>query len=314
MKASEPRKLHNPKCVVWISLYAVLLASCTPRQDARIKAVGDQEAAQKDQSMEEITSLAEAQKNPNLSRQERNQNRVKAFLSFSNFVKGAFKLITNKSDNSGASDVARAFRYTESGNWWAKRVLQHPIGKELLENHFGMNVKDGFLQPIQLDPARLIKLPENTLGHQYAQFMKKHGFSPDFYEVEKSPPDDHVGYLLIRVAQMHDMWHIVTGFGPEFNGEQALQAFGLAQNYSPASIVFMAGDLVLSAFANNPKELCVKMAHMALGFKMGKRADLLVAQKWENLLEKDLGEVRKMLRVTPVSALNFDPENSGECD
>lgn len=285
-------------------LVGLLLAACSPRNEGRMSSRNDAPQVESDSGgySPKIPKAVAADRNT------RYRQRLDAFLAMANLVKGGVKLSVNSGDNSGVSDIARSFRNTESMTYWIERIRKHPKGALVLKNKPGVRAVGGFYQPINFDLATYRALPEGTLGRAYAKFMDDHGFSPDFYEVEKAKEGDDVGYMLIRMAQSHDLWHVLTGFDGSVNGEQGIQAFGLAQNQSPAAIVIMAGDLVINAFANQPVELCKKLAFMSLGFRLGSKADLLAAQDWESLMEASLDAIRRDLRITPVTKLNFKPE------
>src|SRR3954451_25237618 len=77
-----------------------------------------------------------------------------------------------------------------------------------------------------VDLDTLAALPVGTLGHAYATFMKAHGLTPDVFD---SPPadvhDPRAAYVIQRIRQTHDLWHVVTGAETDPAGEVALQAF-----------------------------------------------------------------------------------------
>lgn len=79
-------------------------------------------------------------------------------------------------------------------------------------------------QPDHTLAARLLKLhdlPEDTLGYQYIEFYRRHGFI--------LPGDDvHLPAHYVN----HDMNHVITGYEPTAPGEIARSAFLMAANDS----------------------------------------------------------------------------------
>ncbi|MFO0658397.1 MAG: Coq4 family protein [Polyangiaceae bacterium] len=83
----------------------------------------------------------------------------------------------------------------------------------------------------------LAKLPEGTLGREYARMMRDNGLTPDIF----SPPDNvahpDVVYISQRLRQVHDLWHVLTGYSTDVAGEVELQAFTYAQIQAPSSLL-----------------------------------------------------------------------------
>ena len=72
---------------------------------------------------------------------------------------------------------------------------------------------------------------------------------PNFYRRLKVADD--ASYIMLRLRQSHDIWHVVTGFGTDKVGEIALKAFEVAQARRPlvASIV---AQFILKALVKSP--------------------------------------------------------------
>src|SRR5258706_2970705 len=86
-----------------------------------------------------------------------------------------------------------------------------------------------------IDLDTLVKLPEGTLGHAYATFMKLHGLTPDVFDgTPTEVSDPRHAYIIQRLRQSHDLWHVVTNCQTDPAGEIALQAFTYAQLKAPS--------------------------------------------------------------------------------
>jgi ubiquinone biosynthesis protein COQ4 len=136
-----------------------------------------------------------------------------------------------------------------------------------------------------VDLDALARLPEGTLGHAYATFMQKHGLTPDVFD---NPPDDvadpRAAYVIQRMRQTHDLWHVVTGAETDPAGEIALQAFTYAQ-------VGAASAGILVRTHRDPR-IVRDVADM---IRLGRRAERFVVFAWEDHWATPLVEVRRLL-------------------
>lgn len=142
-----------------------------------------------------------------------------------------------------------------------------------------------------VDVDELLALPEDTLGHAYASFLRSRGLSPEvFDEAPEGVSDPKLAYMLQRSRQTHDLWHVVTGCETDPAGEIALQAFTYAQIHAPGNaILAIAG--AIKGFRRKPG---IVRDVVAL-FRTGARANRLSAFPWEDHWATPLTEVRAML-------------------
>ncbi len=155
-----------------------------------------------------------------------------------------------------------------------------------------------------MDADRLRRLPEGTLGRVYIDFVTRENITADgLIEASETSgydglPED-VAYYGNRVRDMHDLWHIVTGYGRDGVGEACLVAFSYAQTRSLgfALIGLMAGWTFQKAFKDEPILRAVWRA-----YRDGCKAAWLPATEWEKLLDVPLDEVRARLNIpAPVT-------------
>jgi len=143
-----------------------------------------------------------------------------------------------------------------------------------------------------IDYDALRALPADTLGGAYVRFLDDNGLDPDTFGAPPALPSVPA-YVAKRLRQSHDLWHVVTGYGPDVPGEVALQAFTYAVTHMPsARLIALTG--VLRHALREPR-----IAGMALeGYRRGKRAAFLPTVRWEALLERPLGEVQSELGLS----------------
>ncbi len=157
-------------------------------------------------------------------------------------------------------------------------------------------VEERYLAPPP-DMVALAKLPQGTLGYHFAEHIRITGFDPNYYR--PLPITDDANYILTRLRQTHDLWHLVTGLGSDVNGELGLQAFCLAQIRIPLPILLIAGGL-LRTLLTAPEELGDALEQVAIGYRMGARAKPFLAQKWEAGWDKPLAQWREEMGIVIV--------------
>ncbi|MBT8492289.1 MAG: ubiquinone biosynthesis protein COQ4 [Deltaproteobacteria bacterium] len=143
-----------------------------------------------------------------------------------------------------------------------------------------------------VDYQRLRELVAGTLGREYVRFLDDNGLDPDmFQEPPGLPPVP--GFVSRRLRQSHDIWHVVTGYGPDVPGEVALQAFTYAQLGAPSALVITL--IGCSRWALVHPGL---IAESMRAYRRGQRASFLAAVRWEELWEAPLPEVRERLGLS----------------
>ena len=71
-----------------------------------------------------------------------------------------------------------------------------------------------------VDLDALAALPAGTLGHAYATFMTSHGLTPNVFDgTPEEFADPQAAYVVQRMRQTHDLWHVVTNAETDPAGE-----------------------------------------------------------------------------------------------
>ncbi len=142
------------------------------------------------------------------------------------------------------------------------------------------------------DRAALTTLPEGSLGRLYAAFMEKEQISAaglvEASETQDEPnADPDFQRFVCRWRDMHDLHHVVTGYGRDLHGEAALLAFTLAQTHT-LSLGFIVGMAYLNGDAEDRRLI-------REGYRRGRAAIWFVDADWEHLLHEPIGDVRRVL-------------------
>jgi ubiquinone biosynthesis protein COQ4 len=167
------------------------------------------------------------------------------------------------------------------------RFLTAPGGLELMREQPAVD---------QRVVERLAGLPEGTFGRAFADHMRRHGLDADLFQAPPGVPPA-LAYLGQRIRQSHDIWHVLTGYDTSVFGELALQGFTFAHTRLPGQLVLaLAGTLRWSLARPRLAREVVE------GWRRGRRAEPMLAVRWEELWEVPLEEVRRRLRITPRAA------------
>ena len=110
-----------------------------------------------------------------------------------------------------------------------KLIAADPAGRVLLEEQPRID-RD------HVDLAALRRLPAGTLGREYTRFLDDNGITPDAFATLPDVGDPRAAYVMLRMRQTHDLWHVLTGYAPDVRGEVLLQAFTYGQTRAPGSL------------------------------------------------------------------------------
>lgn len=165
------------------------------------------------------------------------------------------------------------------------------------------------------DRERLRALPDGTLGREYARFMDAEQISGDGLESASNPYenvfyDERARRFSDRLRDAHDLWHVLTGYGRDFVGEDALLAFSYAQTRN-----WGVGFIALMGYLRFRREgMKDALPVVRDGYRRGRKAAFLPAVEWEVLLERPLDEVRRLLGIDDPRAYRPIAQDSFEAN
>ena len=140
--------------------------------------------------------------------------------------------------------------------------------------------------PIDLD--RLERLPDGTLGRVFARHCRARGLNPNLGYIA---PESDVDWLLNHLAQTHDIWHVITGWGNDEVGEIGLGGFYMGQLGAPAFFGFLVGLLSLSTVLRR-RSVEDFIEALTTGYGQGKSASSMFGVDWSALWSEPLTDVR----------------------
>jgi ubiquinone biosynthesis protein COQ4 len=167
-------------------------------------------------------------------------------------------------------------------------LTNHPLYLEMVAERY---------RPTPYKLEELTQYEPGTLGHAYYTHMTRNGLQLEFYP--KMQITDELSYVEQRGNETHDIWHAVTGYDIDLEGEFALQAFsfGMMDGEDSFASMLMGMGLTHAALYEPGKMKSIFVAMME-GYQRGKAAKNFLPVKWEEMWARPLAEVRTELNVT----------------
>jgi ubiquinone biosynthesis protein Coq4 len=167
-------------------------------------------------------------------------------------------------------------------------ALGSPFAEQMLE--------DRYLSPTP-DVDQLGSLPDGTLGKEFERYLTANELDPKllresaFIKAHYERGED-IGYLAERGFQLHDMFHVLTGYDTTPLGEVRVVSFTVAQTPAPYPAMIIA-TRPLQMVLYKPQLLLPVMDAITEGWALGRSAEPLLLVHWEEYWERPLSELRK---------------------
>ncbi len=161
------------------------------------------------------------------------------------------------------------------------------------------------------DPAWLSRFAPGTVGADYRAFREARGFTADgLAEVEREvvpfidAPHPILWYSR-RLRDVHDVWHVLTGYGTDALGEACVVSFsyGQTRNLGFGFIGYGAAREIQRENRAIPARRAVLQA-----WRNGRRARWLPGLDYEALFAEPLESARARLGIRPASVYAAVPE------
>ena len=155
-----------------------------------------------------------------------------------------------------------------------------------------------YLIETDFDLDKLIKLPKNTLGYQYANWLIVSKFDQSYYkDILDLEVKTIFDFLRVRYIKVHDIAHALLGVGNSVEEEFYLTSIGMANAFNPASFIVFMTAFVRVGLTRNLFKLKQMWEVIIYGYVQGQQSKSLLAVEWENYFEKDVLEIKKELKL-----------------
>ncbi|CAA0115795.1 Uncharacterised protein [Halioglobus japonicus] len=173
------------------------------------------------------------------------------------------------------------------------RLESTPEGRALLQN------KPDIL-PILNDREALRAMPEGSVGRAYLKFVESQSLSADgLVAASEEVPrgrglDEDEMWLGNRLRDIHDLQHVMCGYGRDQLGELCLLSFMVTQtpNRGIAFIVYMGRRKARQATQLFSVDDCIEE-----GRRIGEAATWFATVHWEERLAEPLDQLRSELGI-----------------
>ena len=157
-----------------------------------------------------------------------------------------------------------------------------------------------------MDEAWVASFPAGSVGAAYRDFITAQHFTPQgmIDESHKGIPDEELdarhpyAWWFRRMRDVHDVWHVLTGYGRDALGEICMVAFSYQETRGPGWALIAVGGLVR---CHGPARWAARRAIIEARGR-ARRAAWLPALDYERLMFEPLGAARARLGLTPPRA------------
>lgn len=165
-------------------------------------------------------------------------------------------------------------------------MLANPTGRRILRDKPRITS-----QTLSMEMLR--KLPENTVGRAYVNWLDKEGVTPDTRDQVRYIDDPEEAYVMQRYRETHDFTHAITGLPVIIEGELAVKAFEFTNTLLP-----MTGLSLFAIVRLKPVERKRFFeTYLPWALRNGLKAEEVVNVYWEEELETDVDELRTRLGI-----------------
>lgn len=212
-------------------------------------------------------------------------------------------LLKDKEDTQQVFEIMRALSGQSVPNGY-KRLLKTPNGGAIA-------YRREELAPIFSDAAYLARLPAGSVGAAYHHFTTSENISAQgLVEESRKGIDEEIdrqhpfAWYGRRMRDIHDFWHVLTGYGRDALGEACVVAFSYAQTRSLGfGFIAIAGALKIKKEV--PNQPVLKAVWQA--YRNGRKAKWLPAEDYIKLLSEPLADARERLNIARPTAYEAVP-------
>ena len=147
----------------------------------------------------------------------------------------------------------------------------------------------------------LASLPAGSVGAAYLDFIRErdlsaYGLADESRKVEEADIDaaHPTAWYARRLRDVHDIWHVLTGYRTDALGEACVVAFSLPQTGSPG-FGLIAGGAALEFIRARTGHPCGRAILQA--WRNGRRAAWLAPVDYEALMAEPLIDARRRLEI-----------------
>ena len=210
------------------------------------------------------------------------------------------RLLSDKEDTTAVFEIMRALNGTSIRDNYDK-LLTVPDGGRIAYER--AELADKLMDDVWLDG-----FAPGTVGAAYREFVRSENLSAEgLAEVSRSTGNDidvkhPYAWFGRRNRDVHDIWHILSGYHRDALGEASLVAFSYGQTGGLGWALIGLGAALKSRGSsyNFPKAIWQ-------GYQRGKAAGWLLGEDYELLMAEPLEAARSRLKITAATLYDAIP-------
>ena len=227
-------------------------------------------------------------------------------LDWAHAARAMRRLLADKEDTAQVFEIMRALNGASTAKGYHRLLTTRDGGRIAYERvEFAARL---------MDDAWLDSLPDGSVGAHYRGFVRAERLSAqgliEVSRVGESQIDEPHPYAWFgrRTRDVHDLWHILSGYGRDPLGEACLVAVSYAQTRG-LGWAFIA---TIAALRSRKAKAYPYVRAIWEGYRRGRAAQWLLAEDYERLMAEPLESARRRLGVTPPVTYDSIPPAARE--
>jgi len=178
----------------------------------------------------------------------------------------------------------------------AQAQLRYWLAAGIFETEEGRRLCAQRPEIAHTDMESLRVLPDGSLGREFARFLDDQSISlAGLAQGTPYTEGDTEAYLMRRIRQCHDLWHVLLGLGTKGHEEVLVHCFSIAQTGFPYSgIVISFGALKHMVLEGRWHTL---RQETRAAWRCGAQAAPILAVFWEERWQQPLAAIREELGI-----------------
>lgn len=215
------------------------------------------------------------------------------------------RLVRDKEDTAQVFEIMRALSGRSIGRGYNRMLKTMEGGRQAF-------LREELAHRLD-DPEWLARFGPGTVGAAYREFRDSRGFTAEGLADEARKIGDIVDaehpviWYSRRLRDVHDVWHVLTGYETDALGEACVVAFSYAQtrNLGFAFIGWGAAREIQRENRSIPARRAVLQA-----YRNGRAARWLPGLDYEALFARPLDQARSRLGIRPATAYHAVPADA----
>lgn len=225
-------------------------------------------------------------------------------MEWGHAVRSLQRLLADKDDTRQVFEIMRALNGSSTARGYQRLLTTVEGGRMAYE-------RQEFAERL-MDDVWLDSLPDGSVGAAYRQFVRSENLSAEglamvsregAVAIEDAHPYAWFGR---RTRDVHDIWHILSGYHRDALGEACLVAFSYAQTKGLGWALIGLG--AASRARKSKQHPYVKAIWQ--GYRRGKAAKWLLGEDYNLLMAEPLETARRRLNITPATIYDSIPPDA----